>query len=74
MRDLPGFDNVAYFDSEWERELFISNVEGISDVVLTKLDVIIRDDVPMYPIHLVFTDDPVEPGPIAVKPIMDTPF
>lgn len=70
MKDMPGFPNVAYFDTEWERDLFISNVEGIPDVVIQKLDVITRDDVPMYPIHLVFTDDPAEP----VVTINDTPF
>ena len=70
MKDMPGFPNIAYFDTEWERDLFISNVEGIPDVIIQKLDVITRDDVPMYPIHLVFTDDPTEP----VIPITDTPF
>lgn len=70
MKDLPGFANIAYFDTEWERDLFISNVEGIPDVVIRKLDIITRDDVPMYPIHLVFTDDPTEPG----APTINTPF
>lgn len=70
MKDMPGFANVAYFDTEWERDLFISNVEGIPDVLVQKLDVITRDDVPMYPIHLVFTDDPTEPA----VPIINTPF
>ena len=70
MKDLPGFSNVAYFDTEWERDLFISNVEDIPEVVITKLDIITRDDVPMYPIHLVFTDE----EPSEVPPILNTPF
>jgi hypothetical protein len=70
MRDLPGFQNIAYFDTEWERDLFISNVEDVPDVILTKLDVVTRDDIPMYPIHLVFGDDPVEPEPV----VINTPF
>lgn len=70
MRDLPGFQNVAYFDTEWERDLFISNVEGIPDVLVQKLDIVTRDDVPMYPIHLVFTDE----EPTEVAPIINTPF
>ena len=71
MRDLPGFPNIAYFDTEWERDLFISNVEGIPDVVIQKLDVITRDDVPMYPIHLVFGDE--EPSEVTPA-INNTPF
>lgn len=70
MKDLPGFANVAYFDTEWERDLFISNVEGIPDVIIQKLDIITRDDVPMYPIHLVSTDE----EPVTTPPIIDTPF
>lgn len=70
MKDLPGFDNVAYFDTEWERDLFISNVEGIPDVIIKKLDIIVRDDIPMYPIHLVFTDE----EPVTTLPIINTPF
>lgn len=71
MKDLPGFQNIAYFDTEWERDLFISNVEGIPEVLITKLDVITRDDVPMYPIHLIFTD---EETPSELPPIVTTPF
>jgi hypothetical protein len=70
MRDLPGFSNIAYFDTEWERDLFISNVEDIPDVVLTKLDVITRDDVPMYPIHFIFTDE----EPNETPPLINLPF
>lgn len=70
MKDMPGFSNIAYFDTEWERDLFISNVEGIPEVLITKLDIITRDDVPMYPIHLVFTDE----EPSEVIPVNNTPF
>jgi len=69
VKDFPGFSNIAYFDTEWERDLFISNVEGIPEVLITKLDIITRDDVPMYPIHLVFGDEePSEVVPPIVAP------
>lgn len=70
MRDFPGFDNIAYFDTAWERDLFVSNVENIPDVLVKRLDVITRDDVPMYPLHLVFGDEELSD----VAPVIDTPF
>lgn len=71
MKDLPGFANVAYFDTEWERDLFISNVQDIPEIRIEKLDIATRDDVPVYPIHLVFLDE--EP-PTNVPAILNTPF
>ena len=72
MRDLPGFDNVAYFDSAKERDWFIDNVEGIPDVQLTKLPIVIRDDVEMFPLLIVFeeTETPSEVRP----PLTNVPF
>lgn len=52
--ELVGFDNLAYFDSVLERELFIANISEITDVSVVKLDAVTLDDIPMYPIHLTF--------------------
>lgn len=71
MKDMPGFDNIAYFDSDKERDWFIDNVEGIPNVTMTKLPVVTREDEPVYPLQLVFEEDEV---PTEVAPIINTPF
>lgn len=72
MNDVIGFSNVAYFDSESERDWFIDNVEGVPNVTMLKLPVITREDVPVYPLQLSF-DEPDSP-PAEVTPILNTPF
>lgn len=71
MSDVIGFDNVAYFDSIQEREWFLANVEGIPDVQMTKLPAVIRDDVEMFPLLIVF--DATE-TPVDLPPTINVPF
>lgn len=72
MKDMPGFDNIAYFDSDKERDWFIDNVEGIPNVTMIKLPVITREDEPTYPLQLIFDEE--DSTPTEVLPIIDTPF
>lgn len=58
--ELVGFDNIAYFDSVLERELFIANIAEVTDVSVIKLDAVTLDDIPMYPIHLTFGSGELE--------------
>lgn len=71
IKQLPGFPDVIYFETDGEREVFICNVTDVPGVVTEKLEAVIDGETSSYPLLLKIDEDEI---PDEVRPIIETPF